>query len=350
MKDASLIRRATGHGRPKNEFVDPIIDRSHYDIVPSGTLTHVQSIQMKLHRRKFIRTAGFLASGIAMAGMSCRSVGKKETSENNSLSQKDPVLSGVAIPSFGLQLYTLRDVLPRDPRETLRQIADFGYKEIEGYEGDAGMFWGMGHKEFRNYLDGLGLSMISSHCNIDKDFERKAAEAGETGMKYLISPWIGPQKKLDDYKRFAEVFNKRGEVCKKNGIRFAYHNHGYSFAETDGRIPQDILMEATDPGLVDFEMDIYWVVTAGADPEAWLRKYPNRFTLCHVKDRTRNADPREEDASCDLGKGSIDFAKVLHTASEQGMRHYIMEQEKYEGSTPLRSAEAGASYLKNIRI
>jgi sugar phosphate isomerase/epimerase len=120
--------------------------------------------------------------------------------------------------------------------------------------------------------------------------------------------------------------------------------------EKDGRIPQDILMENTDAALVDFEMDIYWVVTAGADPEAWLKKYPNRFSLCHVKDRMKDADPKEEDASCDLGTGSIDFTRVLHTASLNGMKHYIMEQEKYENSTPLRSAESGANFLKKIRV
>jgi sugar phosphate isomerase/epimerase len=192
--------------------------------------------------------------------------------------------------------------------------------------------------------------MVSSHCDINKDFEKKAAQAGEIGMKYLISPWIGPQKTADDFKKFAETFNKKGEVCKKNGIRFAYHNHGYTFKEIEGQMPQDLLMTATDPALVDFEMDIYWVVTAGADPEAWLKKYPNRFTLCHVKDRTKGADPKEEDASCDLGTGSIDFSKVLNIASANGMKHYILEQERYDNSTPLKSAEAGAAYLKKLLI
>ena len=100
----------------------------------------------------------------------------------------------------------------------------------------------MSHTDFKKYMDELGISMVSSHCDINKDFEKKAAQAGEIGMKYLISPWIGPQKTADDYKKFAETFNKRGEVCKKNGLRFAYHNHGYTFKETDGQMPQDILM------------------------------------------------------------------------------------------------------------
>lgn len=305
---------------------------------------------MPFHRRKFIRSAGFLLSGIAFTGLSCKSSAKRDDTGKSKVPGVSPGLSEAALSSFGLQLYTLRDDLPRDPKGILRQVAGFGYKEIEGYEGDAGIYWGMGHRDFKKYLDDLGLTMISSHCNIDKDFDRKAAEAGENGLKYLISPWIGPQKTQDDYKRFAEVFNARGEVCRRNGLRFAYHNHGYSFVEKDGRIPQDILMENTDAALVDFEMDIYWVVTAGSDPEAWLKKYPNRFSLCHVKDRMKDADPKEEDASCDLGTGSIDFTRVLHTASLNGMKHYIMEQEKYGNSTPLRSAESGANFLKKIRV
>jgi sugar phosphate isomerase/epimerase len=212
------------------------------------------------------------------------------------------------------------------------------------------MFWGMQHSDFKKYMDELGLVMVSSHCNIDKDFEKKAEQAGQIGMKYLISPWIGPQKTLDDYKRYADTFNKRGEICRKNGIRFSYHNHGYTFTETEGRMPQDILMEGTDPALVDFEMDIYWVVTAGGDPEVWLKKYANRFTLCHVKDRMKQADPKEQDASCDLGTGSIDYAKVLKVASGSGMKHYIVEQERYDNSTSLKSAEACAAYLRNLKI
>jgi sugar phosphate isomerase/epimerase len=308
---------------------------------------------MTINRRNFLRSAGFLASGVALAGVACKSDGNKEAETAfpvDSSAITPTVAAGVALTSFGLQLYTLRDDLPKDPKGILKQVAGFGYKEIEGYEGDKGMFWGMSHTDFKKYMDELGLSMVSTHCDINKDFEKKAAQAGEIGMKYLISPWIGPQKTADDYKKFAETFNKRGEVCKKNGLRFAYHNHGYTFKETDGQMPQDILMQQTDPALVDFEMDIYWVVTAGGDPEAWFKKYPNRFSLCHVKDRIKGIDPKEEDASCDLGTGSIDFAKVLNTASANGMKHFIVEQEKYDNSTPLKSAEAGAAYLKKLLI
>lgn len=254
------------------------------------------------------------------------------------------------LKTFGIQLYTLRADLPKDPKGILKQVASFGYKQIEGYEGPKGMFWGMTNKEFKAYLDELGMAMVSSHCDISKDFERKAAEAAEIGMKYLICPYKGPQKELDAFKKFADEFNQKGEICKKNGIRFAYHNHDYSFAVMNGDMGQNIMMKNTDPALVDFEMDMYWVVTAGQDIEAWLKKYPNRFRLCHVKDRKKGAGPTDKDASCDLGTGSIDYGKILKTARKYGMQYYIVEQERYDGTTPLKSAQACADFMKKISI
>ncbi len=307
---------------------------------------------MTLNRRHFLRHSGLAMSGVLFTGLACRQ-GGNSTNQPATVGPTDSTAAaaaGVALAAYGLQLYTLREDLPKDPQGVLKQVASFGFRELEGYEGEKGMFWGMGHKAFGQYLDGLGIKMVSSHCDINKDFDRKAAEAAEIGMKYLISPYIGPQKTADEYKKFADTFNQRGEVCRKNGLRFAYHNHGYTFQAVDGQMPQDILMQGTDPALVDFEMDIYWVVTAGADPEAWLKKYPNRFTLCHVKDRMKGVPAEEQEASCDLGTGTINFAKVLRTATDNGMKHFIMEQERYDNSTPLRSAEAGAAFLKNLLV
>jgi sugar phosphate isomerase/epimerase len=210
------------------------------------------------------------------------------------------------------------------------------------------MFWGMTHKEFKSYMDGLGMKIVASHCDIGKDFEKKAAEAAEIGMKYLICPWKGPQKDIDAFKKFADEFNQKGEVCKKNGIRFAYHNHDYSFEVLNGQMGQDVMMKNTDPSLVDFEMDMYWVVTAGQDIETWLKKYPNRFRLCHVKDRTKNT--KEKDASCILGQGSIDYPKILKAAKKSGVHYFIVEQEKYEGTTPLKAVETDAAYMKGLSI
>lgn len=194
---------------------------------------------MSYKRRDFLKTASALGSGMFLASLSNGLTGCN--------SQK--ATSGTDLDNFGIQLYTLRDVLPADPKGVLTQLASFGYKQIESYEGDKGMFWGMSNTEFKKLMDDLGMTIVSSHCDINKDFERKAADAAAIGMKYLISPYIGPQKSLDDYKRFADTFNQRGEVCKKAGLRFAYHNHDYSFKPVDGQMPQDVMMQGTSKDL-----------------------------------------------------------------------------------------------------
>lgn len=281
-------------------------------------------------RRSFLKAGGALASGMLL--------GQSAFSSTNA-----------RIKEFGLQLYSLRDDMPKDPKGILKQVASFGYKQIESFEGGQGMFWGMTNKEFKAYMDSLGMTIVSSHCNINKDFDKKAGEAAEIGMKYLICPSIGSQKSVDDWKKIADKFNNCGEICKRNGIRFAYHNHGYTFKELDGQMPQDLLLQNTDAALVDYQMDIYWVVTGGSDPIMWLNKYPNRFTLCHVKDRKKNAG-NEGDASVDLGTGSIDYSKVLKVAKNKGMKYYIVEQEAYENSTPLKSVAVDAEYMKKLKI
>ncbi|MBK6990650.1 MAG: sugar phosphate isomerase/epimerase [Chitinophagaceae bacterium] len=292
---------------------------------------------MSYNRRKFIKTSGSITSGLMLANMS-------------GLSLLDACNKPGKIGDFGIQLYTLRDDMPKDPKGVLKQIAGFGYKQIESYEGPNGMFWGMSNIDFKKYMDELGMKIVDSHADINKDFEKKAAEASAIGMKYLICPWLGPQKSMDDYKKAADNFNKKGEICKSNGIRFAYHNHDYSFKPIDGQLPQDVMMNNTDASLVDFELDMYWVATAGEDIEAWLKKYKNRFRLCHVKDRSKTPGTNNSQNSVDLGTGSINWPSVLKTAKENGMKHFIVEQEYYAGTTPLNAVEVNAGYMKSLKI
>jgi len=292
---------------------------------------------MTLKRRNFLKTAGGFAAGLAIAPYACSSGNKTEVASTDSVVTKP----------FGLQLYSLRDDFPKDPKGVLAKVASYGYKQIESYEGPDGMFWGMTNKEFKAYIDELGMNVVASHCDIDKDFERKAAEAAEIGMKYLICPWRS-QETLDGYKQAAADFNAKGEICKSNGIRFAYHNHAYSFTKLEDIYPQDIFMNETDPNLVDFEMDMYWVVTAGEDPVAWCKKQPGRYKLGHVKDRMANTDERE--ATCTLGTGIIDYASIAPAVKEAGMEYLIVEQERYDGTTPLKSVQDDAEYMKKLSV
>lgn len=289
---------------------------------------------MKQQRREFLKWTSGLAMGAALAPLTGKWIMDEEPDGR--------------IRSFGLQLYTLRDDLLNDPKNILKQVASYGYKQVESYEGPNGMFWGMSNMNFKNTMDDLGMTIISSHCDITKDFEKKADEAAAIGMKYLIYNWPSKKETMDEFKMNAELFNKCGEVCRKAGIRFANHNYDQSFIPIGGEVPMDVLMKITDPSIVDYQMDIYWVVFGGADPIKWLKKYPNRFRLCHIKDRIKGAT--ERDASCNLGAGSIDFTPILKTAKQNGMQYFIAEQERYDGTTPMKAVEADAEYIKKLKI
>ncbi len=284
---------------------------------------------MSVSRRRFLQTTGLLTA----AGL---------------LSRNDLFAGDSKLKNYGIQLWSVKNALAKDPKDVLKQLASFGYTQIESFEGSNGMFWGMAPADFKKYMDDLGMKIISSHCNIEKDFEQKAADAASIGMKYLICPYKGPQKSIDDFKKIADEFNQKGDICKKNGIRFAYHNHDYSFKANDGQIPEDVMLAATNPGTVDFEMDIYWVVTAGADPVAYMKKYKNRFRLGHVKDRIKNT--AETDASCTLGEGCIDYPSILKQAKANGMEYFIVEQERYDNTTEMDSAKADAKYMSMLSV
>ncbi|MEJ7675490.1 MAG: sugar phosphate isomerase/epimerase [Chitinophagaceae bacterium] len=296
---------------------------------------------MMYQRRDFLKTT---AKGIAITAITGKLLGCNSSSMADSTN---------TIKDFGLQLYTLRDILPKDPKGILKQVAAMGYKQIESYEGEKGMFWGMSNIEFKKYMDDLGMQMVSSHCNINNDFEKKADEAAAIGMKYLICSSLGNEKSMnkDEYLKAADLFNKKGQVCKGNGIKFAYHNHDQTFIQKPtGFVPQQLLLENTEASLVDYQMDIYWVVTAGEDPVKWFEKYPNRFRLSHIKDRKKNVPLSDHDASCILGEGQIDFSKILKVGQKNGLQYYIVEQERYDNTTPLLAAKADADYLKKLKI
>ena len=289
---------------------------------------------MSYNRRLFLQKAGLLSSGVVLTAFGSKLMGCNTVSN---------AISGNDVDTFGLQLYTLRDVLPKDPKGVLKQVASFGYKQIEGYEGPKGMFWGMGNKEYDKYLADLGMKMVSCHADTGRGFEKRADEAAEIGMKYLISPWLGPNKSLDFYKKAAERFNQCGEICRQRGLRFAYHNHDYSFKPVEGQLPQDVMMQSTSADTVDYEMDIYWVVAAGQDPIAWFKKYPNRFRLSHIKDKRGNE-------SVTLGTGTIDFAPILKAGREHGLQYFLVEQEHYTGTTPLQAVQDDAAYMKKLKL
>lgn len=318
---------------------------------------------MAFDRRLFLKQAGLasISPFLISALNACNSSGKTEQSSENKTGSFD---------KFGLQLWTVKDAMAKDPKGTLQSLASYGYNQIESYAGDNGIFWGMKPTEFLKFTTDLNLDVYGSHCDPEFSikpekmdaFKKLVDEAAEAKMKYLINPYVGMLKTLDEFKKVADTFNKQGEICKAAGIRYGYHNHHYSFKQVDGQFPQDIMMKGTDANLMDFEMDIYWVVAAGQNPEEWLKKYPNRFKLFHVKDRhkqeriaeiekTEKADPNfGVDASCVLGTGQINFSQVLKVAKENGGEYFAVEQERYDNSDSMKDAKLDAEYMKILKI
>lgn len=256
----------------------------------------------------------------------------------------EAVVTKSKLSSFGIQLYSVKEDMGTDAQATIRSLAGYGYKQLEGFDGGKGILWGMQPAEFKSLMTESGTTMVASHANVFENLDAQAAQAAEVGMKYLICPWIGAQKTLDDYKKKAEEFNQIGEKVKSHGIRFAYHNHDYSFIPQEGGLGQDILMDNTDPALVDFEMDIYWVHVAGINPAEYLAKYPGRFRLCHVKDaEAGTGDPHQRGVL--LGSGEIPYSDLIKQSLGLGMEYFIVEQERFPTGTPMEAAAANAKYL-----
>lgn len=296
-------------------------------------------------RRKFLKLSAAMGVGALLPLQFCTAKKEDQRSEVSFIGATEGTLA-----SFGIQLYSVKENMSENPIETIKSLASYGYHQIEGFNAGKGIFFGMKNTEFKTLMDDNGLNYIASHTNTFQDLERQAAEAGEIGMKYLINPYVGPQKSMDDFKKLADDFNKQGEICKQNGLRFAYHNHGYTFDELEGQIPQEYLMNHTDPELVDFELDLYWVYSAGHDPMEWIEKYPDRFPLGHVKDKDSNVERSEANGSTIIGTGVLDFTTILTSGKNNGMEYFIVEQERYVDISPLEAAEKNAAYMKNLML
>lgn len=310
-------------------------------------------------RRKFIYNTGLVACSPFFLGAfsSCNF----EKSAVQSAVEK-----GVEIDAFGIQLWSVKDFMEKDPKATLKSLTEYGYNQIESFQGGQGVFWGMEAKGFNDFLSSNGAKCVSTHSNsqyaldesLRDEFKKLVDDSASIGIEYIINPYLGFLKTKDDFKKAAQGFNDLGEICKSAGLRYAYHNHHYSFQELEGEFPQDIMMSGTDEDLVDFEMDIYWVNVAGQDPIKWLEKYPERFKLCHIKDRYKPAKVQEIEAneeanpgfgvntSCVLGTGQIDFDKILDVAQDKGMKKWIVEQERFDDMTSMEAIKKNAEFMK----
>jgi len=240
----------------------------------------------------------------------------------------------------GVQLYTVRDSMAVDVEKTLQGIAGIGYKEVEF----AGYFTRTA-KEIRDMLARYGLTSPSTHVDgetVQDDPNPFVELSAEAGHEYVTIAYMQEQNRqsIDDYKRWAEVANRLGEACQRNGIRAAYHNHEFEFQAIDGVVPFDILVNETDADLLDFEIDFFWVAEAGWDIREVLAMAPERMSLSHIKDRNAAGQ------MVDVGDGEIDFAGILEDPVAASIKHCFVEHD--HPPNPFQSVAASHYTLKSI--
>ena len=262
---------------------------------------------------------------------------------------------------IGLQLYSVRDLLPNDAQETLRKVAEAGYTEVEaagffGYSAhdvksgmdDAGLKCGSGHYAWDKLNAGLD-DIIKFHSDIGADYIICASP----GHKTPPAPGTPAQFSLDDWRWSADQFNTVGKKVKAAGLRFGYHNHTPEFTVVSGVTPYDELLRLTDPDLVTFEMDCGWVVVAGADPITYIKKYPGRLTMFHVKDFKPGppVKPGEhaKPEAAELGHGRIDYKPIFAAVPAGQAKHIFVEQEAFSGP-PFEALKIDADYLRALNV
>jgi len=256
------------------------------------------------------------------------------------------------IQRVGLQLYSVRDAMEKDPKGSLKKLSDMGYVHVEHADYVNRKFYGYTAKEFKKLLADLDLQMHSGHTvmtahdwdDSKNDFTDKwkytIEDAAEVGQRYVISPWLDEElrKDMDKLKKFMDLFNKCGELCKKSGMKFGYHNHNFEFSTKigDGTL-FDYILTNTDPSLVAQQMDIGNMLGAGGVAMNLLKKYPGRFELMHVKDEIKSDTGQGMDGydSTILGQGVMPVKEIVKEARKNGgTTWFIIEQESYQGKDP----------------
>ena len=319
-------------------------------------------------RRNFIKKTG-LGLASAYFGSSMLSACAQK-----SLKKEGP------FANIGLQIYSLRDLLVQDPKLTLETVARIGYSHIEtfGLNTDDNSFWGLKVPELQKIMADIDLKTHSGHYDLSKYLSRHHTDkeniqkyietAVELGQKYVVAP-VTPMDDLnnlkpEDYQYAAEQLNKAGELAKKAGVKIAYHNHFWEFRDfANGTKGLDILVAFTEPDLVSFELDIYWIEKAGLSAQSYFQKYPGRFTMWHVKDMDKNyAEPivgekfdklpfdsiQKQVRFTEVGTGQIDYVNIAQSAKQSGLEYAFIEQDDIYLPNKFESIKSSYDYVQRF--
>lgn len=297
---------------------------------------------METTRRNFIKTGAMVVAGTALMAESAFAASKPKR-------------------SIALQLYCVRDDMKKDPSGTLKQLAKMGYTHVEHANYINHKFYGWTAQEFKKVLKEYGLKMPSGHTVLapnhwdeaKNDFtdawKKTVDDAAYMGQKYVVSPWMDAsvRKDYDTFLKFVEVLNKCGDLCKKSGMRFGYHNHDFEFSEKlNGKDLYDLIMKNTDADKVVMQLDTGNMYVAGALAKDVLGKYPGRYDNVHIKDMIKNEKGTGFE-SCILGKGVLPIREITDMARDSGSELFVIEQEAYQGKAPLDCMVENLSVIKS---
>lgn len=316
-------------------------------------------------RRQFMQQAGLIAAGVMINPTGIFSKGRENT-----------------VTQIGIQLYTLRDQLAKDVKNTIEKVAQTGYSHVETFYGykapdQKEQFWGLDPKGLKALLKENNLKSYSGHYQLNEYLTRGNGKdealkvqlgiANELGQKYLVVPVppMGMWDKLtaDEYKFIAEQLNKAGELARQSDLKIGYHNHYWEFrqqpdVQTSG---YEIMLKGTDPSLVTFELDLFWAIKANVDPVTLFKKYPGRFSMWHVKDIDKSATEKIAGGDADhktameilphvkfaeVGTGAVDFKNIFANASLAGVKYAFVEQDKIS-IDPFESIKKSYGYVKS---
>jgi sugar phosphate isomerase/epimerase len=276
---------------------------------------------------------------------------------------------------IGLELYTVAKEVTQDLDGTFSRIAQIGFQQIE-----VSSYYSHAAADIRAACDRHGLVCRSMHAQGqavrslgDATFTNMAQlieDAKTLGVEHVVLPmpplpidfrsntltmdsFMDAVRKLtlDDWKACATLLNDKGEQLAKAGLKIAYHNHNFEFKPIGNSTPYEYLMESTNPSIVKFELDVGWVASAGLDPIALLRRHKGRFQLMHVKDLMASTEKNYsiQTVPADIGKGTLDWTKLLPAAYAAGVRNFIVEQEPPYPQGAMSSMAEGYRFLSQVK-
>lgn len=258
------------------------------------------------------------------------------------------------LKTIGVQLYTLRSILPQKPLEILKELEQIGYREAEVIGASLDAIWpSLTQTKLKPVSVHLDTALFTT--NQDK-LPAALDDAKKRGIEYAVCPYIAPKDRggVDVIKRLAETLNKAGEKCNQSGMKLCYHNHAFEFEPVEGGTLLDVLMKTAEPKLVSLELDIMWSTVAGVNPVSVLEKYKGRVALMHLKNVAPGIEKRYNEgvprtAFREVGDGVIDIPAVLKAATATGVKHFFVEQDQTAGN-PVDAVRKSFEYLKKLEF